>query len=498
MTAVAPAVSLHSSASALTGILASSPDLLRRDDAADAILALLAERRRMDLSDLDPRGQAELIAARAARLLPGVDRLTELLSAARAENRALTVKFGIDPTAADVHLGHTVPMILAARFQRMGHRVVFIVGDVTARIGDPSGRTGDRPPLTDEDVRRNLGTYRAQVSPFFDFERAEFRFNSEWLAEITLPQLLGVLEKLPASASLQREDFRTRLANGSGLTMAELVYSVVMALDSVEVGADVELGGIDQLLNMQMCRRVMENAARSPELVVATGLIEGTDGTGAKMSKSKNNYVALAGAPGDVFGKLMSAADRLLPDYLRALTELLDPEIDLLLEGMRDGRIHPMGVKTLLAADVTATIHGPQAAADARAAFRAQFSRSRRRFSDAADVTPVSIAAHGDISAGAAFVTLAGTVNGMKQVRRVAADGGLRLVVEARVADAGTDTDTEEMVTEETVLTAADVDRPLAALLTEHVGRLGGGQGEIGPDARVFLRCGRRLVELRL
>jgi len=309
---------LHASATALTDILTDAPDLLRRDDASDAILGILAERRTMDLTDLAPRAQAELIAGRAARLLPGVDRLTELLAAARAENRALTVKFGIDPTAADVHLGHTVPMILAARFQRMGHRVVIIVGDITARIGDPSGRTGDRPPLTDEDVRRNLATYRAQVAPSFDFERAEFRFNSEWLAGFTLPRLLGVLEKLPASASLQREDFRARLTDGSGLTMAELVYSVVMALDSVEIDADVELGGIDQLLNMQMCRRVMENAGRSPELIAATGLIEGTDGTGAKMSKSKKNYVAVAGSPADVFGGLMSAADRLLPAYLRA------------------------------------------------------------------------------------------------------------------------------------------------------------------------------------
>ena len=167
-----------------------------------------------------------------------------------------------------------------------------------------------------------------------------------------------MLEKLPVAASLQREDFRNRLAAGSGLTMAELVYSVVMALDSVKITADIELGGLDQLLNMQMCRRVMENAGQQPEIVIATGLIEGTDGTGAKMSKSKGNYVGLAFEPKDVFGKLMSAADRLLPAYLRALTELLDPEIDLLMQLMADRKIHPMGVKTLLASDVTAAVHG--------------------------------------------------------------------------------------------------------------------------------------------
>ena len=177
-------------------------------------------------------------------------------------------------------------------------------------------------------------------------------------APVTLPEFIGVLEKLPVAASLQREDFRSRLAAGSGLTMAELVYSVVMALDSVEITADIELGGLDQLLNMQMCRRVMENSGQQPEIIIATALIEGTDGTGAKMSKSKGNYVGLAFEPKDVFGKLMSAADRLLPAYLRALTELLDPEIDLLMQLMADRKIHPMGVKTLLACDVTAAVHG--------------------------------------------------------------------------------------------------------------------------------------------
>jgi tyrosyl-tRNA synthetase len=171
------------------------------------------------------------------------------LATASGEGRRLVVKFGVDPTAADVHVGHAVPMIIASRFQRMGHQVVFIVGDITAKIGDPSGRTADRPPLADDDIRANMATYRQQVTPFFDFTRADFRYNSEWLAPITLPEFIGVLEKLPVAASLQREDFRRRLAAGSGLTMAELVYSVVMALDSVKINADIELGGLDQLLN---------------------------------------------------------------------------------------------------------------------------------------------------------------------------------------------------------------------------------------------------------
>jgi tyrosyl-tRNA synthetase len=467
---------LGASHMALMDLLRSASDL-REGAALTKILQLLRDRRTMDLTDLPPADQADLIASRTQELLPSTGHLAELLAAARTEQRRLVVKFGIDPTAADVHVGHAVPMLIASRFQRMGHRVVFIVGDITAKIGDPSGRTADRPPLTDDGIAANMKTYREQVTPFFDFDHADFRFNSEWLAPITLPQFIGVLEKLPVAASLQREDFRSRLAAGSGLTMAELVYSVVMALDSVEIAADIELGGLDQLLNMQMCRRVMESAGQKPEIIIATGLIEGTDGTGAKMSKSKGNYVGLAFDPKDVFGKLMSAADRLMPDYLRALTELLEPEVDLLLQLMGEGRLHPMGVKTLLASDVTSAIHGIDAAAASRAGFKAQFSQ--KRFSDTPDLPTVSRAEHANSSVGELFVTVTGQVPSMNQVRRVASGGGLRLVVEGPGGG------------QETVaLTAADVNGSLVALLAAH------GELTERADHRQFLKCGRSLIEI--
>lgn len=460
---------LGASHRALTRILKTKPDL-RDGPALAEILDLLAARRAMDLSDMSPADQASLVGSRAHELLPSVDQLADLLASAKTTGRQLVVKFGIDPTAADVHVGHAVPMIIASRFQRMGHRVVFIVGDITAKIGDPSGRSAERPPLSDDDIQRNLKTYREQVTPFFDFSRADFRFNSEWLAPITLPQFIGVLEKLPLSAALQREDFRSRLAAGSGLTMAELVYSVVMALDSVEIEADIELGGLDQLLNMQMCRRVMENAGQPPEVIIATGLIEGTDGSGAKMSKSKGNYVGLAFDPKDVFGKLMSAADRLVPEYLRALTELLDPEIDLL------SGLHPMGVKTLLAAEVTSTIHGIDAALASRAGFTAQFSR--RRFSETADIATVSRGEHGSASIAELFAKVSGLVPSLNQVRRVAAGGGLRLVIET------TDGGQHSTILSDANATLADIIEQLPTDI-DH------------PDARTFLKCGRHLIEIR-
>jgi tyrosyl-tRNA synthetase len=468
---------LGASHATLMTILREAPELREGPELA-RILELLRERRATDLSDLPPAEQAALISARSQELLPSAEDLASRLAAASGAGRRLVVKFGIDPTAADVHVGHAVPMIIASRFQRMGHQVVFIVGDITAKIGDPSGRTADRPPLTDDDIRANMATYRAQVTPFFDFTRASFRYNSEWLAPITLPEFIGVLEKLPVAASLQREDFRTRLAAGSGLTMAELVYSVVMALDSVKITADIELGGLDQLLNMQMCRRVMENAGQQPEIVIATGLIEGTDGTGAKMSKSKGNYVGLAFEPKDVFGKLMSAADRLMPAYLRALTELLDPEIDLLMQLSADREIHPMGVKTLLASDVTAAVHGIAQADAARAGFTAQFSA--KRFSDTPDLPAVTLTEHADSTVAELFAKVTQLVPSLGQVRRVAAGGGLRLVTEVPGKDQ-----------EAAILTEADSTATLGSLLKAHETVTG------QPSARNFLKCGRFLIAVK-
>lgn len=469
---------LSASHAELAALLRQAPDL-REDEALTAVLALLRERRAMDLSDLPPGEQAALVAARARELLPSRERLAELLTRAADEGRGLTVKFGIDPTTADVHVGHTVPMIVAGRLQRMGHRVVFIVGDITARIGDPSGRSGDRPPLTDADVAANLRTYRAQVTPFFDFERADFRLNSEWLAPVTLPRFLDVLAGLPVSAALQREDFRTRIADGGGLTMAELVYSVVMALDSVELAADVELGGVDQLLNMQMCRRLMANAGQPPEAVVATPLIEGTDANGTKMSKSRGNHIGLACGETEMFGKLMASPDRLMPEYLRALTELLDPEIELLLRLAGEGRVHPMGVKALLASDVTGAVYGLEKAARAREGFRARFSR--RRYSEAADVPVVTGAEHGDSSVGRLFAEVTGLVGSVGQVRRTAAGGGLRLVAESGGGQ------------EAVVLGEADVNGSLAGVLAAHAELGSGAAGAV----RRFLKCGRAVVEVR-
>ncbi|MFD6452831.1 tyrosine--tRNA ligase [Nocardia sp. NPDC055165] len=405
-------------------------DLLQNKDLATEVIVreVLTEtwqRRNLDLSDLSPADQADLIGSRAQELQPSVGSLAERIVAARDQGRQFIAKFGIDPTGADVHLGHAVPMLVLSRFLRMGHHVVFIVGDMTAKIGDPSGRSDERPALTDDDIERNLATYRDQVTPFFDFDRAQFRRNGDWLRAITLPEIIGITAQIPVSMSLQRDDFRKRLEAGHGLSLAELLYSVVMALDSVEIACDVEIGGIDQFLNMQMCRKVMDISGQTPELIVATSLVEGTDGTGAKMSKSKGNYVPLTAAPGEIFGRIMSVPDRLVEPYFRALSEWQDSELAVVAKSIGSDSLHPMELKKLLAGEITAAIHGVEAAMTARTEFVARFSR--RAFGEVANLPTID-----DLSLPVIEVVKAlGFAKSNSDVRRIAQQNGLRLVSES-------------------------------------------------------------------
>ena len=491
-------------------------ELLAQDLSSDRIVEqLLAEtgaRRSADLSDLSAKEQAALIAARAVDVLPSEEQLAEAIEAGiqdgAAQGRGLHVKLGIDPTAADVHLGHTVPMIILSRFQRMGHNVTLIIGDFTAKIGDPSGRTAERPPLTDDDIARNLAGYQEQVRPFFDFARVRFRYNSEWLGEIGFADLIKLLAQVPASSLLQRDDFRNRLAAGSGLSMSELIYPVAMALDSVELDCDVELGGVDQLLNMQMGRRLMELHGQRPQMIVTMPLIEGTDGSGAKMSKSKDNYVGLTATPDDVYGKIMSIPDRLMAPYLRAWTEWTDPEIEQAEARIADGSLHPMDLKKILAGEVVAALHGPEAAMRARAGFAAQFSK--KTFAEVAELPVVDAEEHGGEGIAAILTRVLEFTPSASAARRLAKQNGLRLIVEPRTDRSGTDrSGTEKPRTEEAgaggaaaagaaqgggqrtlVLPEADALRPLGEVVPEKL-------AEAGVRGTVYLKAGRKVAEIR-
>ncbi|THA41205.1 tyrosine--tRNA ligase [Streptomyces sp. A1547] len=447
------------------------------DLGADYTVAQLLDettaRRSLDISDLSPREQAALVEGRAINMIPSAAALAEKITAAQAADRQFVIKYGIDPTSPDVHLGHAVPIIIASRFQRMGHHVVFIIGDVTAKIGDPSGRSSERPALTDDDIARNLSTYQQQVTPFIDFERADLRFNGEWLNKVSLPQLVEILARVPVSMSLQREDFRTRLAEGQGLSVAELVYSVVMAMDSVAITADVELGGVDQLLNLQMCRKVMEISEQTPEVVITTPLIEGTDGTGAKMSKSKGNYVGLTATPDDVYGRLMSIPDHVTESYLKLLTEWTDEEIQVITKRLAEGTAHPMAVKRILAGEVVAALHGLDAAQAARAEFTARFSK--RSFGDTQNLPVVSLKEHAETSLGVLLSQTLDFAPSLSAVRRIAQQNGLRLIAES---------DGEQHATP---LAEAAVQQTLAAVLIE---------ADAADGADLYLKAGRKIARI--
>ncbi|WP_454859620.1 tyrosine--tRNA ligase [Promicromonospora soli] len=449
--------------------------LLNEADLSDdtIVLQLLTEtcdRRALDLSDLSPEAQAGLIRERSKELQPSAEALVSRINEARDEGRPFIAKFGIDPTGAEVHLGHAVPMMMLSRFERMGHQVVFIVGDMTAKIGDPSGRSDERPELTDEMIVANLGTYREQVAPFFDFSRAQFRHNGDWLRKVTLAEIIELTAKIPVAMPLQREDFRKRLDAGQGLSLAELMYSVVMALDSVEINCDLEIGGIDQFLNMQMGRKVMDLSGQKPELVVATPLIEGTDGTGAKMSKSKGNYVPLTATAEEIFGKIMSIPDHLVEPYFRSLSEWSDRELTIVADRLAAGTLHPMDLKKVLAGEVAAAIHGVDAAMKARAEFVARFSK--RTFAEVDELPVVTDPSQSvlDVVKGLGFA------KSNSDVRRVAEQKGLRLVVE----------DADEQ--RQTALTSDDIHDPLAVV----IGRSAETSGDL------YLKVGRKLARVTL
>jgi tyrosyl-tRNA synthetase len=446
---------------------------LSSSEAAAQLLAITYERRRLDLSDLSPAEQAALVRSRCDQLQPSEEALADRFLDAAKKGRRFVAKFGIDPTGAEVHIGHAVPMLLLSRFQRMGHLVVFIVGDVTAKIGDPSGRSDERPQLADEDIAANLATYRQQVSPFFDFSRAEFRHNGDWLRGVTLPRLIEIASHIPVSMSLQRDDFRERLAAGHGLSLAELLYSVAMALDSVEVRCDLEVGGADQFLNMQMCRKVMEICGQAPEVVATTTLLEGTDSTGAKMSKSRGNYVPLTAPPGEVFGKLMSVPDRLVVPFFKCLSEWQDSELAIAEGRLADGSLHPADLKRAMAGEVTAALHGVGAAMRAREEFAAHFSRSV--FSSLQDLPVIADPTRTVLD----VVKELGFAASNGEVRRLAEQNGLRLVLEPSAGG------TQVQVT----LSPDEIRKALSEVLAN---RLDAEKGER------YLKVGRKLARVAL
>lgn len=292
------------------------------------------------------------------------------LAAKLAEGRPLRIKLGMDPTAPDLHLGHSITLKKMRDFQRRGHTVIFLVGDFTAMIGDPTGRSETRKPLSPEQIRINARTYQNQVAKVLDPAKTEVRFNSEWMSQVDTRKLIEIAAKLSVARMLERDDFEKRLANQEPLFLHELLYPLVQGYDSVALKADVELGGTDQKFNMLVARDLQRAYGQPPQAVITMPLLEGLDGV-RKMSKSYGNYVALTDKPGEMFGKLMSVSDQLMIRYYSLLTDADAAGI----AAIKSGAIHPMEAKKRLAGLIVAEYHGAEAADAARHYFETKFQR---------------------------------------------------------------------------------------------------------------------------
>ena len=313
--------------------------------------------------------QAQELTRRLSRRAVEVISPAEL-TAKIAEGRPLRIKLGMDPTAPDLHLGHTITLKAMRDFQNAGHTVVFLVGDFTAAIGDPSGRSETRKPLEREQIQANAETYKRQVFKLLDPARTEIRFNSEWMDGLDLRELLKIAAHISVARLLERDDFEQRLEAEQPLFLHELLYPLIQGYDSVAIRADVELGGTDQKFNMLLGRELQRAHGQPPQVVMTFPLLEGLDGV-RKMSKSLGNYVGVTEAAQEMFGKLMSLSDVLMLRYYELLTEV-EPEV---IASIKSGAVHPMEAKKKLAAMIVEEYHDAAAARAARDHFETRFQR---------------------------------------------------------------------------------------------------------------------------
>src|SRR5229473_1751504 len=291
-------------------------------------------------------------------------RETELrakLEKSRATGKPLRVKLGLDPTAPDLHLGHTVVLRKLKHFQDLGHTVIFLIGDFTGMIGDPTGRSATRPPLSREQIAENAETYKAQVFKILDAKKTVVDFNSRWFSKFSAEEFIRLTAKYTVSQMLEREDFHKRFQEEKPIAMHELLYPLAQGYDSVALEADVELGGTDQKFNLLVGREIQRAYGQESQVVLTTPILEGLDGV-QKMSKSLGNAIGINEPPLEMYGKLMSISDEMMWRYYELLTDVLQIQIDALREGVETGDRHPMEIKKSLARLIVADFHSRDAA----------------------------------------------------------------------------------------------------------------------------------------
>lgn len=316
----------------------------------------------------DINTQLELIRRGTAEIISEEDLIAKL-----KENRPLNVKAGFDPTAPDLHLGHTVVLQKMKHFQELGHNVTFLIGDFTGMIGDPTGKSETRKPLTKEQVLANAETYKEQVFKILDPEKTKICFNSSWLEPMTMKETLSLMAKFTVARIIERDDFQKRYKAGEPIGMHEFMYPIMQGYDSVCMNADIELGGTDQKFNLLVGRDLLRQYGKQAQIAITMPIIEGLDGV-QKMSKSLGNYVGISESPKDMFGKLMSITDELMFRYYTLLSDMSLADIEKMKKDIETGDFHPMQAKKNLAREIVTRYHGAQAGLDAEEEFVRIFS----------------------------------------------------------------------------------------------------------------------------
>ena len=344
--------------------------------------------------------------------------------------RPLVVKAGFDPTAPDLHVGHTVLINKMRQFQQLGHEVVFLIGDFTGMIGDPSGKNATRPPLSPEEIKANAETYEAQIYKILDKDRTRIEFNSTWMGDMDAAGLIKLAARHTVARMLERDDFNKRYKGGQSISIHEFLYPLVQGYDSVELKADVELGGTDQKFNLLVGRQLQQDFGQDPQIVMTTPLLEGLDGV-QKMSKSLDNYIGITEPPGEMFGKIMSISDDLMWRYFEVLSFRSLDDIEGLKKAVDDG-MNPRDAKFELGHEIVARFHSEADAEAARREFVARFQKGAMPD----EIAEVTLACDGDAMGVAHLLKGAGLVSSTSEAFRMIKQGAVRIDGE-RIEDRG-------------------------------------------------------------
>ncbi len=365
--------------------------------------------------------QLRVLLDGAEEVVPADELERKITASAKGERPPLRVKLGVDPTTPDIHLGHTVVLRKMRDFQRMGHTAVLIIGGFTAQVGDPSGRSSTRPHLSADEVDANAATYLEQVRKVLLDEPLEVVDNRGWLADLVMRDVLGLASRMTVARMLERSDFHSRYTEGRPIALSEFLYPLLQGQDSVEVRADLELGGTDQTFNLLVGRDLQAAAGQDPQCVLTMPLIEGLDGS-AKMSKTAGNTIGVDEEPAEMFGKAMRVRDDLMEKYLRLVTDVHPDEVDEIVAGLAAGSRHPGEVKRRLAREIVTLYHSAQDAEHAEARFNTQF----RDRTVPADIPEFDLGQH-PVWSLPALLREAGLVASGSEARRMVTQSAVRL-----------------------------------------------------------------------